>query len=334
MAKSIKKIVLFDAHAIIHRAYHALPEFSSSKGEPTGGLYGVATMLIRIISEIKPDYLAACFDRAEATFRKQVYEGYKAGRKKAEDELVAQLIRARDIFAAFNIPIFDSAGFEADDIIGTIVEQLKKEKNLQIIIARSYAKFSGMNKGRGKDARGEYTALSQAREKIYLDAFAKIDRGTWFGQIIPLPRINAKFDEDLQVFLALDTLGHGEDAVFLAKGDDKFDDTALEGIFSQFMDDMPVDLDHFRLRCHDRFQTRVSTTDVIHREFEPIFPITIQIFVKNLEIRNRRTLRDFQDDVVDVNPAFLENGFNDGKLLAFDQIGVAVQEQFFVLQEF
>ncbi len=135
MAKSIKKIVLFDAHAIIHRAYHALPEFSSSKGEPTGGLYGVATMLIRIISEIKPDYLAACFDRAEATFRKQVYEGYKAGRKKAEDELVAQLIRARDIFAAFNIPIFDSAGFEADDIIGTIVEQLKKEKNLQIIIA-------------------------------------------------------------------------------------------------------------------------------------------------------------------------------------------------------
>ena len=145
------------------------------------------------------------------------------------------------------------------------------------------AKFPGMNKGRGKDARGEYTALSQAREKIYLDAFAKIDRGTWFGQIIPLPRINAKFDEDLQDFHALDTLGNGADAVCLAKGDEKFDDAALEGVFSQFIDDMAVDLDHFRLRCHDRFQTRVSTTDVIHRELEPIFPITIQIFTKTLK---------------------------------------------------
>lgn len=127
--------MLFDAHAIIHRAYHALPDFSSSSGEPTGGLYGVATMLMRIISDFKPDYLAACFDRAETTFRKQVYENYKAGRPKAEDELVAQLIRARDVFSAFDIPIYDAAGFEADDIIGTIVERLKGQKDLQIIIA-------------------------------------------------------------------------------------------------------------------------------------------------------------------------------------------------------
>jgi len=135
MVKVVKKLVLFDAHAIIHRAYHALPDFSSSKGEPTGGLYGVSTMLMRIISELKPDYLVACYDRAETTFRKQVYEGYKATRPKTEDVLVAQLIRSRDIFTAFNIPIYDSAGFEADDVIGTLVEQLKKEKDLQIIIA-------------------------------------------------------------------------------------------------------------------------------------------------------------------------------------------------------
>lgn len=135
MTEKTKKLVLFDAHAIIHRAYHALPDFSSSQGEPTGGLYGVSTMLMRIVADFKPDYLAACFDRAEATFRKQVYEGYKAGRPKAEEELVAQLIRARDIFAAFGIPIYDAAGFEADDVIGTIVEKLKDEKNLQIIIA-------------------------------------------------------------------------------------------------------------------------------------------------------------------------------------------------------
>jgi len=130
-----KKIVLIDAHAILHRAYHALPDFSSSKGEATGGLYGLASMLIRIISELKPDYLVACYDRAEPTFRKQVYEDYKAKRPKAEPELISQIIRSRDIFTALNIPIYDQAGFEADDIIGTLVEKLKNNKDAQVVIA-------------------------------------------------------------------------------------------------------------------------------------------------------------------------------------------------------
>lgn len=126
-----KRLVLLDAHAIIHRAYHALPDFVSGKGEPTGGLYGLSTMLIRIIQDLKPDYLVAAYDRPEATFRKQVYDGYKSGRKKAEDALVSQLIRSRDIFTAFNIPIYDEPGFEADDVLGTIVEQLSPRLNLK-----------------------------------------------------------------------------------------------------------------------------------------------------------------------------------------------------------
>ncbi|MEK7091491.1 MAG: PIN domain-containing protein, partial [Patescibacteria group bacterium] len=137
MAKSKypKKLVLIDAHAIIHRAYHALPEFTSSAGEPTGGLYGLSTMLIKLIAELKPDYLVACYDRPEPTFRKQAYDGYKAKRPKAEDALVAQLIRSREIFTAFNIPIYEVPGFEADDLLGTIVEQTKTEKDLQVVIA-------------------------------------------------------------------------------------------------------------------------------------------------------------------------------------------------------
>ncbi|MBI2099753.1 MAG: hypothetical protein HYT48_00225 [Candidatus Vogelbacteria bacterium] len=133
--KPPEKLVLLDAHAILHRAYHALPEFVSAKGEPTGGLYGLAAMLVKIINDLKPDYLAACYDLAETTFRKQIYDGYKSGRAKADLALVAQMIRSRDVFAAFNIPIYDKVGFEADDIIGTVVEQMKKRKNLQIIIA-------------------------------------------------------------------------------------------------------------------------------------------------------------------------------------------------------
>src|SRR3989344_4939588 len=114
--KALKKLVLLDAHAIIHRAYHALPDLAAN-GEPTGGLYGLASMLLRLVTDLKPDYLIAAYDRPEATFRKQVYEQYKGTRPKADEALVSQLIRSREVFAVFNIPIYDQPGFEADDII-------------------------------------------------------------------------------------------------------------------------------------------------------------------------------------------------------------------------
>lgn len=135
MDKSVKTLVLLDAHAIIHRAYHALPEFLSSDGAPTGALYGLSTMLMKIITDLKPDYIVACYDLPEKTFRHEAYDAYKAGRKKTDDALIAQLENSRSIFEAFGIPMYDSAGFEADDILGTITEQYKGDKNLKIIIA-------------------------------------------------------------------------------------------------------------------------------------------------------------------------------------------------------
>ncbi|MDO8520765.1 MAG: DNA polymerase [bacterium] len=129
-----KRLVLFDAHAIIHRAYHAIPYFSTKDGEPTGGLYGLSTMLLRAITEFAPEYMAACYDLPGPTFRHKEYKDYKAGRVKADEELKQQLQRSRDIFAAFHIPIYDAPGFEADDMLGTIVEQTKKAKDLEVLI--------------------------------------------------------------------------------------------------------------------------------------------------------------------------------------------------------
>ena len=140
----MKRLVLLDAHAILHRAYHALPDFSTSKGEPTGALYGLSAMLIKIIEDLKPDYIAACYDVKGPTYRHEVYKEYKSQRKKTDDDLIAQINRSRDIFTALNIPIYDKQGFEADDILGTIVEQIKKqevrskekgENKIEIIIA-------------------------------------------------------------------------------------------------------------------------------------------------------------------------------------------------------
>jgi DNA polymerase-1 len=130
-----KKLVLLDVHAIMHRAYHALPDFATSKGEPTGALYGLVTMLTKIIDELNPDYISACYDLPKPTYRHEAYKDYKAGRAKTDGDLVDQIIRSRDVFKAFNIPMYEKEGFEADDMLGTIVEIMKGDKNVDIIIA-------------------------------------------------------------------------------------------------------------------------------------------------------------------------------------------------------
>ena len=138
-----KRLLLLDSHAILHRAYHALPDFATAKGEPTGALYGLCMMLFSAVEKLKPDYIVAAFDLPKPTYRHEAYKEYKAGRAKSDLELVAQIIRSREVLAALDIPIYDKEGFEADDILGTIVELTKKdwakaasEKNkLEVFIA-------------------------------------------------------------------------------------------------------------------------------------------------------------------------------------------------------
>ncbi|KKR39076.1 MAG: polymerase protein [Parcubacteria group bacterium GW2011_GWB2_40_8] len=125
-----------DAHAILHRAFHALPDFTSPNGEPTGALYGFTAFLIKVIRELKPDYIAACYDLPEPTFRHVAYKNYKAGRAKMDDALAKQINRSRDILKNFNIPVYDAPGFEADDVLGTIVEKVKSQKSkIKTIVA-------------------------------------------------------------------------------------------------------------------------------------------------------------------------------------------------------
>lgn len=130
-----KKLVVLDSHAILHRAYHAIPDFSSSKGEPTGALYGLTTMLLKLISDLKPDYIVATRDLPGKTHRHEMYEEYKATRAKADPELIAQLERAPLVFRSFGIPLYEAEGYEADDVIGTIVAQMGKKRDVATIIA-------------------------------------------------------------------------------------------------------------------------------------------------------------------------------------------------------
>jgi DNA polymerase-1 len=136
MAKSKEEtLVILDAHAILHRAYHALPDFSSPTGEPTGALYGVTTMLLKIVEDFSPEYMVACFDLPEPTYRHVAFEAYKGKRQKTDDSLVQQIERSRDVFAAFGITIFEKPGFEADDMLGSIAHLMKSDKDIRVIIA-------------------------------------------------------------------------------------------------------------------------------------------------------------------------------------------------------
>ena len=130
----MKQLLLIDANSIIHRSFHALPAFTGPAGEPTGALYGIASILLKLWREDRPTYAAALFDRPEPTFRKQEYAEYKAQRPPAPDELVSQIIEAHRLFAAFGIATFERPGFEADDLIATLAERFRQEPDLQIVI--------------------------------------------------------------------------------------------------------------------------------------------------------------------------------------------------------
>ncbi len=130
----MKKLLLIDANALIHRSFHAIPNLVAPDGRPTGALYGLSNILIKIFQKEHPEYAAAFFDRPEPTFRKELYDAYKAHREKAPDELVSQIIAAHDLFATFGVKTYEIPGFEADDLIGTATELFKKEPDVQIVI--------------------------------------------------------------------------------------------------------------------------------------------------------------------------------------------------------
>lgn len=126
-SKQKKKLVLIDANAIVHRAFHALPPLTSPSGEPTNAVYGFTTILLRILRELKPDYVVAAFDTPKPTFRHKAYKEYKATRVKAPDELYLQIPKVKEVLVAFGVSIFEKEGFEADDIIGTAVHCVQKQ---------------------------------------------------------------------------------------------------------------------------------------------------------------------------------------------------------------
>ncbi|MCI7401489.1 MAG: DNA polymerase I [Christensenella sp.] len=123
----MEKLLILDSNSLINRAYYALPNFSNRKGQFTGAIFGYCNMLLKLIENYKPTYIIATFDRKAPTFRKEIYDGYKATRKPMPPELAMQIQPMKEILSLMNIPILEKDGYEADDIIGTIAKKFPQQ---------------------------------------------------------------------------------------------------------------------------------------------------------------------------------------------------------------
>ena len=121
-------LTLIDGHAILHRAYHAFPPLTNKTGTPTNAVYGFMVMLLQVLDNLQPDYLAMAFDLPQPTFRSQQYTAYQARRPEMEGNLSDQIPLVHELLDELKIAYFEVGGFEADDIIGTLASQVQSLK--------------------------------------------------------------------------------------------------------------------------------------------------------------------------------------------------------------
>jgi len=130
-----KKLVLLDTNGLVYRAFFALPYFTTTDGRPTNAVYGFANMLLKVLEEERPDYIAAAFDKPVPTFRHKAYAAYKAQRERMPDDLRPQLALSKEILQALQIPMFEVEGFEAEDVIATLARRAAEEEFDVLIVS-------------------------------------------------------------------------------------------------------------------------------------------------------------------------------------------------------
>ena len=122
-----ENIVIIDGSSLLYRAFFAIPHLSDPQGRPTNAVYGFLNMLLKLYSELNPQYVAVAFDKGKYTFRNDLYDGYKATRKEAPDDLRPQFALIREVLDCLGISVLEQEGYEGDDIIGTLAKNMAAE---------------------------------------------------------------------------------------------------------------------------------------------------------------------------------------------------------------
>ena len=128
-APTASPLVLLDGHSLAYRAFFALPsDLQTTTGQLTNVVYGFTTMLVKLFGDFSPDRIAVCFDLGRPAYRHDVYDGYKANRRTTPDDFSSQMPLVREVLAALRIPVVEVAGYEADDLIATLVKEARQER--------------------------------------------------------------------------------------------------------------------------------------------------------------------------------------------------------------
>ena len=132
------RLLVVDGNAILHRAFHAMPEWRNRSGEATSGVYGFFSMLIKIKQDLKPDYLAVAFDAPEPNFRHGLYVGYQSNRgrdEQLEKDIWEQVDKLKQVLEKLGVPVYQTGGYEADDIVGTLCEKaLNGKEKTEVVV--------------------------------------------------------------------------------------------------------------------------------------------------------------------------------------------------------
>lgn len=180
MGKTPKKLVLIDGHAIIHRAYHALPMLTTREGQPVNAVYGFATMILKVIEIMQPTHMAVAFDLPVQTFRHETYVAYQSHRPRADDGLRSQVQLVKDLVEAAGIAQYSAPGFEADDVLGTLAKEAVEHKFDEVVIVtgdrdilqlvnkrvKVFMPTKGLSEGRTMDEAGVLDYLGVRPDQI------------------------------------------------------------------------------------------------------------------------------------------------------------------------
>lgn len=129
----MQKLLLIDGNAMLHRAYHAMPDLTKN-GQPVNAVYGFFSMLINVMADQKPSHVAVCFDRSKPTIRQTMYAGYHAHRPPMADGLSGQIGMVDQLLETMKTPIFALDGYEGDDLIGTLATKAAHEEGMDVLI--------------------------------------------------------------------------------------------------------------------------------------------------------------------------------------------------------
>jgi DNA polymerase I len=155
----MSKLVIIDSMAILHRAYHAIPPLTARNGDPINAIYGLTSMLLKIITDFSPTHLVFTFDEKEKTFRQKDFPDYQVQRKPTPDDLSSQFTKAKDLAKVMSIPYYSKPGYEADDLIGSIANQVTMASGLKTTATNDYNEMQ-TDHGNNKTVDDSLSAIS------------------------------------------------------------------------------------------------------------------------------------------------------------------------------